>query len=122
MSWLLYLSVAPAVLVMLLRALSFVLPTRLAQQATFIAFSITAFSLLIVCASYGVFASLFLRAIGYGGLSQWTVGRAFKWTMWLATGITFRVDEAGGREEGGRRGGKEALETRPAVFVGNHQT
>ena len=122
MSWLLYLSAAPVALIMLLRALSLVLPGRLGQQATFVAFSITAFLMLVVCASYGVFASLFLRAIGYGGLSQWTVGRAFKWTMWLSTGVTFRVDEAGGREEGGRRGGKEALETRPAVFVGNHQT
>ncbi|KAF2631365.1 1-acylglycerol-3-phosphate O [Macroventuria anomochaeta] len=122
MSWLLYLSAAPVALIMLLRALSLVLPGRLGQQATFVAFSITAFLLLVTCASYGVVASLFLRAIGYGGLSQWTVGRAFKWTMWLSTGVTFRVDEAGGREEGGRRGGKEALETRPAVFVGNHQT
>ncbi|UPX09359.1 1-acylglycerol-3-phosphate O-acyltransferase [Ascochyta rabiei] len=122
MSWLAYLSAAPIALIMLLRALSLVLPARLARQATFVAFSITAFLFLILCASYGVFASVFLRAIGYGGLSQWTVGRAFKWTMWLSTGITFRVDEAGGREEGGRRGGKEALDTRPAVFVGNHQT
>lgn len=122
MSWLLYLSAAPVALIMLLRAVSLVLPGRLGQQAAFVAFSITAFLLLTLCASYGVFASLFLRAIGYGGLSQWTVGRAFKWSMWLTTGVTFRVDEAGGREEGGRRGGKEALETRPAVFVGNHQT
>ena len=122
MSWLLYLSFAPVALIMLLRVLSVVLPGRMGEQATFAAFSITAFLMLIVCASYGVFASIVLRAIGYGGLSQWTVGRAFKWTMWLSTGVTFRVDEAGGREEGGRRGGKEALETRPAVFVGNHQT
>lgn len=122
MSWLLYFSAAPVALIMLLRALSVVLPARQAQQASFVAFSITAFLMLTICASYGVFASLFLRAIGYGGLSQWTVGRAFKWTMWLITGVTFRVDEVGGREEGGRKGGKEALETRPAVFVGNHQT
>lgn len=122
MSWLLYLSAAPVALTMLLRVLGFVLPGRLGERATFAAFSVTAFLLLMVCASYGVFASIFLRAIGYGGLSQWTVGRAFKWTMWLTTGVTFRVDEAGGREEGGRRGGKEALDTRPAVFVGNHQT
>lgn len=122
MSWLLYLSAAPVALIMLLRALSVVLPARQAQQVSFVAFSITAFLMLIICASYGVIASLFLRAIGYGGLSQWTVGRAFKWAMWLSTGVTFRVDEVGGREEGRRKGGKEALETRPAVFVGNHQT
>lgn len=122
MSWLLYLSAAPVATVMLLRALALVLPGRLGQQASFVAFSITAFLMLVVCASYGVVASIFLRTIGYGGLSQWTVARAFKWTMWLSTGVTFRVDEVGGRQEGGRKGGKEALETRPAVFVGNHQT
>lgn len=122
MSWLLTLSSLPIALIMLLRGLAFVLPGRLGEKASFVAFSITAFLMLVVCASYGVFASLFLRAIGYGGLSQWTVGRAFKWTMWLSTGVTFRIDEVGGREEGGRRGGKEALDTRPAVFVGNHQT
>lgn len=122
MSWLLYLPAIPTGLIMLLRALSFVLPGRLGERAAFVAFSITAFLMLIVCASYGVVASLFLRAIGYGGLSQWTVARAFKWTMWISTGVTFRVDEVGGRAEGGRRGGKEALQTRPAVFVGNHQT
>lgn len=122
MSWLVYLSAAPVATIMLLRALALVLPGRLGQQAGFVAFSITGFLLLVVCASYGVVASLVLRAVGYGGLSQWTVGRAFKWLMWLSTGVSFRVDEVGGREEGGRRGGKEALETRPAVFVGNHQT
>jgi lysophosphatidate acyltransferase len=122
MSWLLYLSAAPVALIMLLRAASLVLPRPLAQKISFVAFSITAFLMLTICASYGVFASIFLRVVGYGGRSQWTVGRAFKWTMWLSTGVTFRVDEAGGKVEGGRRGGAEALSTRPAVFVGNHQT
>lgn len=122
MSWLLILSATPVALVMLLRGLALVLPGALGQRATFVAFSITAFVLLMLVASYGVVASIVLRAFGYGGLSQWTTGRAFKWTMWVATGVTFQVDEVGGREEGGRKGGKEALETRPAVFVGNHQT
>ncbi|KAH6643543.1 hypothetical protein C7974DRAFT_381744 [Boeremia exigua] len=122
MSWLLTLSALPVALVMLLRLLALVLPGRLGQQASFVAFSITAFVLLALCASYGVVASAALRVVGYGGLGQWTTGRAFKWTMWLCTGVTFRVDEVGGRAEGGRRGGKEALETRPAVFIGNHQT
>jgi len=76
---------------------------------------------MVVAAAYGVVASIALRAAGYGGLSQWTAGRMFKWFMWEATGVTFRVAE-GGRVEGGRRGGEEALEVRPAVFVANHQT
>jgi lysophosphatidate acyltransferase len=65
---------------------------------------------LFLCAIYGVFASIVLRIIGYPGLSQWTVARAFKWTMLLATGTTFDID------------GEENLRTRPAVFIGNHQT
>lgn len=68
------------------------------------------FVCLIVCALYGVFASIALRLVGKGGLSQWTVARAFKWTMRYAVGVRFDII------------GAENLETRPAVFVGNHQT
>lgn len=66
---------------------------------------------LIISSTYGVFASLALRCVGYGGLSQWTVARCFKWTMWLTTGVTFSVEDPHG-----------ALNTRPAVFLGNHQS
>lgn len=121
MGLLVYAAAGPPAIVMLLRALSFVLPSGPARLASYAAFTLTAFALLIVCASYGVVASIVLRCVGYGGLSQWTVARAFKWTMWLTTGVTFRVGEAG-KVEGGRRGGDEALGERPAVFVGNHQT
>lgn len=55
-------------------------------------------------------ASVVLRLVGYGGLSQWTVARAFKWTMWWATGVTFVVEDEGGQ-----------LKRRPVVLVGNHQ-
>ena len=118
---LLYALATPPALAMLLYAFSVVLPGGLARKAQFGAFCITAFTCMCACASYGVVASLALRAVGYSGLSQWTVARAFKWTMWLTTGITFRVLDSG-KTEGGRRGGEEALLTRPAVFVGNHQT
>ncbi|CAO2652131.1 Nn.00g004140.m01.CDS01 [Neocucurbitaria sp. VM-36] len=120
MHWLLWLLATPPALVMLLRIISFVLPARPAQLASFYAFSITGFSLLLVCAFYGMFASIALRLVGYGGLSQWTVGRAFKWTMWLATGVTFRV--SGSMKATGSGNGEDALKERPAVFVGNHQT
>ncbi|KAF9736857.1 hypothetical protein PMIN06_004391 [Paraphaeosphaeria minitans] len=113
MSWLLYTMAAPPLLIVLLRALSLVLPGKLAQQASFAAFFVTSMIMMSMCAMYGVFASIFLRAVGYGGLSQWTVARAFKWTMWLITGVTFRVTN---------NGGEEALLTRPAVFLGNHQS
>ncbi|PSN60069.1 acyltransferase-domain-containing protein [Corynespora cassiicola Philippines] len=121
MSWLLYAMAGPPLIILFLRGLSAVLPRKLGDTLAFAAFSLTSVIMLCVCASYGVVASIALRVVGYGGLSQWTVARAFKWTMWLSTGVTFRVNDSG-RIEGGRRGGEEALLTRPAVFVGNHQT
>jgi lysophosphatidate acyltransferase len=120
MGWLLYLAATPAAIIMFLRLLSLVLPSGLAQLASFAAFTLTSFILLMVCASYGVFASIVLRVLGYGGLSQWTVGRAFKWSMWLTTGVTFRITGSMKREGGVT--GEDALGTRPVVFVGNHQT
>lgn len=112
MSWLAYTMAVPPVLIVFLRALSLVLPGKLAQLASFAAFFLTSMILMSMAAMYGVFASIFLRAVGYGGLSQWTVGRVFGWSMWWITGVTFRVTNSGG---------EEALLTRPAVFLGNHQ-
>lgn len=112
MSWLVNTMAVPPILIVLLRVLSAVLPGKLAQLTSFAAFFITSMIMMSVCALYGVFASIFLRTVGYGGLSQWTVARAFKWSMWWTTGVTFRVTN---------NGGEEALLTRPAVFLGNHQ-
>lgn len=120
MGWLLYLAAMPAMLVILMRALALVLPKGPAQLLNFYAFAVTSFTLLIVCALYGVVASVLLRVVGFGGLSQWTTGRAFKWTMWACTGITFRV--TGSMKQSGGVSGEEALDMRPVVFVGNHQT
>lgn len=66
---------------------------------------------LLLCAAYGLVASVVLRLVGYGQVSQWAAGRAFKWVMWMITGVRFVVVS-----------GKENLSVRPAVFVGNHQT
>ncbi|KAI5284654.1 1-acylglycerol-3-phosphate O-acyltransferase [Ascosphaera aggregata] len=81
------------------------------KRAAFFARCLAAYGCLAACASYGVIASIVLRLVGYGGISQWTVARAFKWTMWFATGVWFEIVE-----------GAEHLATRPAVFIGNHQT
>lgn len=81
-----------------------------APLAGFIARSILYLLCLSICATYGVFASIVLRIAGYGGLSQWTVARAFKWTMWLTTGVEFDVQD------------EKHLTARPAVFIGNHQS
>lgn len=78
---------------------------------SFAARSIASFTALIFCACYGVVASIVLRLVGYGGLSQWTTARCFKWIMRGLTGVEFIVtDQHGG------------LKVRPGVFIGNHQT
>ncbi|OJD20334.1 hypothetical protein ACJ73_08331 [Blastomyces percursus] len=80
-------------------------------RAGFFARCLAAYACLVACASYGVVASIVLRLVGYGGLSQWTVARSFKWAMRLCTGTYFEIVS-----------GSEHLSTRPAVFITNHQT
>ncbi len=74
--------------------------------------SLASFIALILCAIYGTIASACLNVAGYGGLGQWTTARAFKWTMLYFTGVWFEIEDE-----------KDYLNTtRPAVFLGNHQT
>ncbi|KAL2752837.1 hypothetical protein ACRALDRAFT_2113188 [Sodiomyces alcalophilus JCM 7366] len=94
-------------LVVSLYMVSFVVP-----RAAFVARILAAYLSLIICALYGVFASIVLRLVGEQGISQWACGRSFKHVMRLTTGVTFEIDDP-----------KNILgTTRPAVFVGNHQT
>jgi lysophosphatidate acyltransferase len=67
---------------------------------------------LIAAASYGVVISILLRLVGYGGIAQWAVARAFKYAMLFTTGVNFTIDDPDGYLSG----------TRPAVFISNHQT
>lgn len=120
MGWLLYLAAMPAALVVFMHALSLVLPKGLAQLVHYYAFLLTAFFVMMSCAAYGVAVGCILRITGYGGLIQWTVARAAKWSMWAITGTTFRV--TGSAKRNGGISGEDALKERPAVFVGNHQT
>jgi len=120
MGWLLYIAAAPAAITMFLRFLSLILPSGLAELASFAAFSLAGSVLLLCCTSYGVFASVALRATGHGGMSQWATGRTFKWAMWYATGVWFNITGSMKREGG--ISGEDALNMRPVVFVGNHQT
>jgi lysophosphatidate acyltransferase len=80
--------------------------------AGFVARLLASYACLIACASYGVFISIVLRLVGYGGIAQWAVARAFKWTMYLTTGVTFVIEDPN----------NYLKTTRPAVFIGNHQT
>lgn len=80
-------------------------------RAAFAARCLAAYGSLLLCAVYGVLASIVLRLAGYGRVSQWATARSFKWVMRFTTGVTFDIVE-----------GEEHLTTRPAVFIGNHQT
>ena len=80
--------------------------------AEFYGRSLASFIALFLCATYGTIASACLNVAGYGGLGQWTTARSFKWTMLYFTGVWFDIEDE-----------KDYLgTTRPAVFVGNHQT
>ncbi|KAJ6164102.1 hypothetical protein N7470_002774 [Penicillium chermesinum] len=80
-------------------------------RAAFVARCLASYGSLILCALYGVVASIVLRLVGYGRISQWATARSFKWVMRFTTGVRFEIVE-----------GEEYLSTRPAVFIGNHQT
>nr|POF07193.1 putative 1-acyl-sn-glycerol-3-phosphate acyltransferase [Quercus suber] len=86
-----------------------------ALQSTTLEFygrSIASFSALFICAIYGTVSAAVLNVAGYGGLGQWTTARAFKYNMWLFTGVWFEVEDS-----------HDWLgTTRPAVLVGNHQS
>lgn len=73
---------------------------------------IAAFSALLICAIYGTISSAILNVTGYGGLGQWTTARSFKWVGLFFIGVWFEI-----RDPHNYLG-----KTRPAVFVGNHQT
>lgn len=82
------------------------------SSASFFARLLTSYACLIVCASYGVFVSILLRMVRQHRIAQYLVARAFKWTMRLATGVSFEIVE-----------GEEYLKTpRPCVIIGNHQS
>ncbi|KAI9762221.1 MAG: hypothetical protein M4579_000544 [Chaenotheca gracillima] len=87
----------------------FALSPRFPRLA-FFARLLASYLALLACAAYGVFASIALRIVGYGGVSQWAAGRAFKWVMRVTTGVGVKIE------------GREHLQTRPAVFIGNHQS
>jgi lysophosphatidate acyltransferase len=86
--------------------------SSVSPTAEFLARLLASYLSLVACALYGVLASVFLRLIGYGRISQWATARCFKYVMWYATGVTFEVDDP-----------HDYLNrTRPAVFISNHQT
>ena len=89
----------------------FMLSSRI-PAAGFFARLLASYIALLISSTYGVLASILLRILGYGRISQWATARCFKFVMWYAVGITFTIDDP-----------NDWLNTtRPAVFISNHQT
>ncbi|TAQ90985.1 hypothetical protein B7494_g741 [Chlorociboria aeruginascens] len=89
-----------------LYALSMIFPL-----AAFFARLLASYISLVICACYGVLVSLLLRPLGLHRSSQWATARAFKYIMYVTTGIEFVVSDP-----------ESWLQTRPSVFIANHQT
>lgn len=79
--------------------------------ASFYARVLTSYLTLVICAIYGVLVSIFLRVVGRHRIAQYLTARAFKYTMYLSTGVRFEIVS-----------GREYLSDRPCVIVGNHQS
>ncbi|KAH7188310.1 uncharacterized protein B0J16DRAFT_301866 [Fusarium flagelliforme] len=102
-----YFALGYAALIIFFYAMSLVVP-----QAAFAARALASYISLLIVAAYGVFASIFLTLIGKQGIAQWAVGRSFHYLMLYTTGVEFVIEDPD----------NVLGTTRPAVFVGNHQT
>lgn len=95
----------------LLYILSWTLPPNLRRLPSYFARLITAFGCLGLAALCSLIAALCLRLVGKEGLTQYFAAKTFKLLMLLGTGVRVEVVE-----------GAQYLETRPAVYIGNHQS
>lgn len=82
----------------------------LLKSLNFFARSLVFGSLITVCALYGVVASIVLRIVGKGEYAQYTVARAFYYSMKACLGISITVKN------------EKYLMEMPSVVVGNHQS
>ncbi|TWU77342.1 1-acylglycerol-3-phosphate O-acyltransferase [Metarhizium rileyi] len=90
----------------------FYMASLVIPKASFVARALAAYISLLICAVFGVLASIFFTLVGKQGISQWATARAFHYIMRLTTGIVFEVEDPN----------NVLGTTRPAVFIGNHQT
>ncbi|XWW97483.1 hypothetical protein V2A60_005466 [Cordyceps javanica] len=87
--------------------LSFIIP-----RAGFFARSLAMYMTFLWAAIFGVISSIVLTLVGRQSIAQWATARAFLYSARLTTGTTFQVDDP-----------NDILgSTRPAIFIGNHQT
>jgi lysophosphatidate acyltransferase len=90
----------------------FYMLSALLRPCAFVARSLAAYACIVAASLFGLVTAPILRVAGYGGLSQHVTGRFFAWAVWLTCGVSFYIVDP--ENILGR--------TRPAVFVGNHQT
>ncbi|KAL8792739.1 MAG: hypothetical protein Q9195_004626 [Heterodermia aff. obscurata] len=83
----------------------------LLPYTSFVARLLASYLSLILCATYGLIASILLRLVGKHRLAQHLTARAFQLCMRLSTGVEFDIVS-----------GREYLNTRPSVIIGNHQS
>jgi lysophosphatidate acyltransferase len=99
-------------LTVMLFVLTYLLP-RPPPLIPFAARCLSSYAAFLICAIYGVLASLVLRTVSLHRLAQWTTARAFAFIMRYATGVTFSISPAD----------RQLLDSkRPVVIIGNHQT
>jgi len=81
-------------------------------KAGFVARVLASYISLVIAALFGVAASIVLRFTGSYQLAQWATARCFAALITLTTGITFEVIDPR----------NTLTNTRPGVFVANHQS
>ncbi|KAI1021506.1 hypothetical protein LB505_000244 [Fusarium chuoi] len=106
-NFLLYFLLGYAALTIFFYAMSLVVP-----KAAFAARGLASYISLLAVAAYGVLASIFLTVVGKQQIAQWAVGRCFHHVMRYTTGVEFVVEDPD----------NVLGTTRPAIFIGNHQT
>ncbi|KAK9471803.1 uncharacterized protein V1510DRAFT_419046 [Dipodascopsis tothii] len=103
-------AVIPAVATVVVFAMSLNVLGSFFRPVQFYSRFLLCFLSMSVCASYGLVATIVLSLIGRRSLSQWAAGRAFSTLTCPLIGLKFDVVN------------EHRLETRPAVYVGNHQS
>lgn len=81
-------------------------------KAGFFARSMAAYLCFLGCAALGVIVSILLSLVGKQRLAQYIVARAFHYSVRFTAGTSFEAEDPN----------NVLGSTRPAVFIGNHQT
>jgi lysophosphatidate acyltransferase len=81
------------------------------RKTRFFSRCVASYISLLLCASYGIVASIFLRIVGRQHLAQWTTARSFELLTTPLVNWSWEIE-----------GGEILSKNRPAVFISNHQS